>query len=207
MFAAMKSTKLRWIAIGVVGGCALIFAVLGESWRTLDRHWPRLNEYLHSGTPTTRADLEYRLARFLADAKRLDTLCVSDPSTIHNENDAIGAFKNCRKQTLASKPVLEDMHAHYGQLKAIWEKETAERPVPAGCKNSLNQILTNVDAYMSVWDREFSLLESINPDTAKPEELGKTARQMSALELEAVAALDGLNKVDPKAASDACKGY
>jgi hypothetical protein len=207
IFAAMKSAKFRWIALGAVGGGVLILGILGESWRTLDRYWPRLNEYLHSGTPSTQSDVEYLVAHFLSDAQRLDTLCVTDISSLRDENDALRFFKECRAQILAAKPIVDDMHARFEPIKTAWANEQKERVVPADCRNAFDTVFLKVGTYLSVWDREIAMFESVDPDSAKREDLGKAARRMAELEEAAVAALNALKEADPKFAKDACKGY
>ena len=202
-----SSERRIWVYVGYCGVVILI-CVLIDEWRLIDRYFPALNKYMHGGTPTTQADLDYRLAHFLVDAKQLDNLCSSyDLSSIRSQSDALRYFRECRTQTLASKPVFEDMRAQYGQLKTVWDKELAEQSVPTNCKNAFMQFITPVDTYMSTWEQEFSLQESVNPETAKVEEIAAAMRRLQALDLEAVAALDKLKDVDAKYFSNVCKGY
>ncbi len=202
---AMGRGKIGWAWMAVVG--VVVVGVLSEQWRVIDKYFPALNRFIHSGTPTTQSDVEYLVARFLSDAGRLDTLCVPDISSLRDENDAVRFLKGCRVQMLSARPVLDDMHARFEPLRAGWDREKTERAVPAECRNDLDAVFANVGAYLSKWDEEIAMFESVDLDSAKREEVRKAARRMAELEQEEVAALTALKEADPKLASNSCQGY
>lgn len=205
---AMRRGKVGWVWMAIVG-VVMVVGVLGEQWRVIDKYFPALNRFIHSGTPTTQSDVEYVLAHLGSDADRLNNLCLPyAPSALSNAEKAIVYLKDCRAQTLAARPTLDDLHVRFQQFKAAWAKETAERPVPAECRNVVQRVTTSFENYLSVEDQDFQIWESMNPDSATREELAKALRRSAGLEQGGVAAtLDELKGIDEKLIRDACTGY
>ncbi len=193
--------------LGIVGIVILIGA-LNEEWQKIDKYFPTLNRYLHSGTPTTQSDVEYVLAHLGSDAERLNALCMEDFSALSDEKGAVAYIKSCRAQTLAAKPVLEDLHERFQQFKAGWEKETTERSVPTECRNIVERIIASFEHYLSGEDKEFALWESIDPNSSTGEQQAQVLRRLADLDRGGAAAtLDELKGIDEKLIRNVCKGY
>ena len=205
---AINRGRIRWVWVAIVG-VIVVFGVLSEEWQIIDKYFPGLNRFIHSGTPTTQSDLEYVLAHLQSDADRLNNLCLPfDPNAVSNTEQAIAFVRDCRAQTLAAKPTLDDLHVRFQQFKEAWTKETSERPVPAECKNGVERVITAFENYLSVEDQNFGIWESMNPDSATREDLANALRRSAKLEQGGVAAtLEGLKGIDEKLIREACNGY
>lgn len=93
-----------WLGIFSI---VIVIGVMNEKWQTIDKYFPALNRYLHSGKPTTQSDLEYLVAHFGSDADALNKLCLPDnPPAFDKIEEVVAYVKDCRAQTLAAKPIL-----------------------------------------------------------------------------------------------------
>jgi hypothetical protein len=204
----MRRARVSWVWMGIVG-VVIVIGVLSDQWRVLDKYLPALNKYIHSGTPTTQSDVEYVLAHLGSDADRLNNLCLPyDPSALSSQEKIIAFVKDCRAQTLAARPILDDLHIRFQQFKTAWGKETAERSVPADCRNVMQRVIATFEDYLSVEDQDFEIWQSMNPDSPAREELANALRRSAKLQQEGVAAtLEGLKGTDEKLIRDACAGY
>jgi hypothetical protein len=202
--ALTRRGKIGLIAVGLFA----FIAVLEESWRPLEKYFPELNRYLHSGTPTTLADWEYFAAHLQSDVKRLDALCMADISSLHDERDVVRFVEDCHAQTLAARPVLDDLHDRSRQFRVAWEKEKTDRSVPTECKSATERVLASLDDYLAAEDEEFALWQSVNPDSATHEEIARTLRRAAELDLGSVASTSKeLKGTDEKLITDACRAY
>jgi hypothetical protein len=206
----MALTLRGKVALILIGLAAFI-AVLEESWRPVDKYFPKLNKYLHSRTPATPSNLEYGVAHFGSDADRLNKLCLADnPPALRNIEEVIVYVKDCRAQTLAAKPVLDDLHIKFQQLKAAQAKETALPSIPPECKEVMERVNRSFENYLALQDKAFAEWQSINPDamdphSAKGTEVGKALRRLASLEQGGAAAtLEELKGIDEKLIRDAC---
>jgi hypothetical protein len=206
----MALTLRGKIALILIGLAAFI-AVLEESWRPVDRYFPKLNKYLHSGTPSTQSDLEYLVAHFGSDAYRLNKLCLPDnPPALRSVEEAVVFVKDCRAQMLAAKPVLDDLHVRFQQLKAAEAQETAQQSVPPECTNVVERVNRSFESYLALEDRTFAEWQSIDldltdPHSAKAKGVGEALRRLAGLEQGGAAAtLDELKGIDEKLIRDAC---
>ena len=204
--AFVPKTRLAFL-LGIFG-IVIVIGVMNEEWQTIDKHFPALNRFLHSGTPTTQSDVEYVLAHLDSDAERLNALCMKDTSGLNGEKDVIRYMADCRAQTLAARPLLDDLHVRFQQFKAGWEKETTERSVPTPCRNVVDRVITSFEHYLSGEDTEFKLWESLDPNSATGQERAQILRRLADLDQGGAAAtLDELKGIDEKLIRDACKGY
>jgi hypothetical protein len=200
--------KTRSALLLGIFGIVIVIGVMNEEWQTIDKYFPALNRYIHSGTPTAQSDVEYVLAHLDSDAGRLNALCMNDTSGRNGDESVIRYMADCRAQTLAARPLLDDLHVRFKQFKAAWEKETTERSVPTECRNVIGRILPSFEHYLSVEDKEFKLWESFDPNSATGQERAQILRHLGDLDQGGAAAtLDELKGIDEKLIRDACKGY
>jgi len=192
-------------------GIVMVISVLSEEWQAIDKYFPALNRYLHSGTPTTQSDLEYLVAHFGSDADALNKLCLPDnPPSLDKIEEVVAYVKNCRAQTLAARPILDDLHVRWQQLKAAMEQEKAQGSVPPECTSVMERVSRSFGNYLALEDRTFAEWQSIDPDSmdphsAKGKELGNTFRRLAGLEQGGAAAtLDELKGIDEKLIRDVC---
>lgn len=152
-----KSFKFK-VIYGIVAWCIALAVVLSSSWQFVDRHFPRLNKFFHSGSATSESDVDYRVAHlqqdFEAYNKVVDTACPEGAS-----------FKDCRKSVLAGRPILNDMKEQYDALLAGWSSEKSERAVPDSCREAMDSYESSLFAYWTIEDQALRLYESVNPDS------------------------------------------
>ena len=146
---------LRWkIRLGLIG-IGVIWAILDSEWKTIDKYFPKLNEYVHSGTPTSEGDVDYLMAHLQQDMDKWAQVC---PEKI--------GFQECRTRLIANKPVLADMSTRVTALNDAWVKELGERTVPNNCQTQMNQMLTAYKDYVRV---ESSIVALVEPMEGKVE--------------------------------------
>ena len=72
---------LRWkIRLGLIA-IGVVWAILDSEWKTIDEYFPKLNEVIHSGTPTSEGDMDYLEGRLQQDMQS-PTTHKSFPQTI-----------------------------------------------------------------------------------------------------------------------------
>jgi hypothetical protein len=146
---------LRWkIRLGLIG-IGVIWAILDSEWKTIDKYFPKLNEYVHSGTPTSEGDVDYLMAHLQQDMEKWAQVC---PEKI--------GFQECRTRLIANKYVLADMSTRVTALNDAWVKELGERTVPNNCQTQMNQMLTAYKDYVRV---ESSIVALVEPMEGKVE--------------------------------------
>jgi len=99
--------KTRSALLLGIFGIVIVIGVMNEEWQTIDKYFPALNRYIHSGTPTAQSDVEYVLAHLDSDAGRLNALCMNDTSGRNGDESVIRYMADCRAQTLAARPLLD----------------------------------------------------------------------------------------------------
>jgi hypothetical protein len=155
--AGDRSFKFKLVYGMIVWPIALIF-ILQALPNTLEKYSPKLNAYLHSGTPTSEADMDYRVDRF------------SNSFTAYNKlvNGACPekvSFKECRSKLLAARPALDDMGQQYTALTAAWVAEKQQRTVPDSCKIPMDNYFAAINGYWTTEDKVLRLFASVNPDS------------------------------------------
>ena len=141
--------------IGLVIG--LTWAVLDLEWKTIDKYFPKLNDYIHFGTATSHGDIDFLMGRLNQDMKQWSEAC--------NENMT---FEQCRAATLANKPVLEDLKLRVNKMEAAWNNELKENNVPQGCQAEMNEVVTTYKNYVKIENDIVAMLESMNtPESSK----------------------------------------
>lgn len=152
-----KSFKFK-IIYGIFAWCIALAIVLSSSWQFVDRHFPRLNKFFHSGSATSDSDVDYRVAHLTQDFdaynKVVDTACPEGAS-----------FKDCRKSILAGRPILNDMKEQYDALLAGWSSEKNERTIPDSCREAMDSYESSLSAYWTIEDQALRLYEGVNPDS------------------------------------------
>lgn len=179
---------LRWKIRLVLIGIGVIWAILDSEWKTIDKYFPKLNEYIHSGTPTSEGDVDYLSAHLQQDMEKWAQTC---PEKI--------GFKECRTRLIANKPVLADLRMRVTALNDAWVKELGERTVPNDCRTQMNEMLTAYRDYVRVEGNIVALLEPMGDqvDQSKAQLLNAAFDE----ENKAVAELQNLKS------SHACDGY
>lgn len=140
---------LVWIGVGV-------FA-LQSAPRFLEKYSPALNASLHSGIPTTDADMDYRIDRLIKDMHSYNSMVDSIA-----DNDS---FKTRRSKLLAARPILEDIRNQYESMSAAWSAEKNDRSVPNDCEQPMEQYLSALNRWWSVEDRGLRVFRGIDPDS------------------------------------------
>jgi hypothetical protein len=135
----------------------LVF-ILQDAPKALEKYSPKLNAYLHSGTPTTEADIDYRASHlsdsFTAYSNLVNAACPEKAS-----------FGECRAKILAARPALDDMGEQYKALTAVWISEKQGRSIPDSCKIPMDQYFSAINGYWTTEDNVLRLFASIAPDS------------------------------------------
>jgi hypothetical protein len=181
--------SLMWkIRLGLIG-IGIVFAILDENWKTIDKYFPKLNEVIHSGTPTSTGDMDYLGGRLQQDVEKWSEGC---PEKM--------GFQECRSRIIANKPALDDLQLRVTAMNDAWVKEKSERSVPAQCQTEMDQLVAAYKDYVRVEGGILALLESMNsPDAVK-----KLQPRFSEMSDQEDAALNALHHVK---LGNACDGY
>jgi hypothetical protein len=149
--------SLMWkIRLGLIGA-GVVFAILDGNWKTIDKYFPKLNEVIHSGPPTSEGDMDFLTGRLTEDMKTWSGTCTDKMD-----------FQECRTRLVANKAVLDDLRMRVNALNDTWLKETSERTVPTQCQTAMKQLLTAYKEYVRVESSILALLESMdNSDAMK----------------------------------------
>jgi len=148
---AKGGISLRWkIRLGLLG-IGVIWAILDSEWKTIDKYFPKLNEYIHSGTARSEGDVDYLMAHLQQDMEKWGHTC---PEKI--------GFKECRTRLIANKPVLADLRMRVTALNDAWVKELGERTVSQECQKQMNQMLTAYKDYVRVESNIVALMEPMD---------------------------------------------
>jgi hypothetical protein len=180
--------SLYWkIRLGFIG-IVIIVGILDNEWKTIDKYFPKLNEYIHAGTPTSEGDVDYLSAHLQQDMEKWAQTC---PEKI--------GFKECRTRLIANKPVLTDLSMRVTALNDAWVKELGERTVPNDCRIQMNQMLVAYKDYVRVEGTIVALVEPMGDkvDQSKVQPLNAAFDK----ENKAVDELQNLKS------SHACDGY
>jgi hypothetical protein len=152
----------RGLTFKVIYGIVIwtvILAVIVQNYpRFLEKYSPRLNAYLHSGSPTSDADTDYRIDHFtqaFASYKTLIDAACPEKAT----------FKECRSKILAARPALDDMRNQYQALLAGWTAEKSGRTIPDSCKLPMDQYFSAMDRYWIIEDKNLKLIGSVDPES------------------------------------------
>jgi len=139
---------LRWKIRLALIGIGVVCAILDSEWKAIDKYFPKLNEYVHSGTPTSEGDVDYLMAHLQQDMEKWAQTC---PEKI--------GFQECRARLMANKPVLADLTMRVTALNDAWVKELGERTVSNDCQTQMNQMLTAYKDYVRVESNIVALVE------------------------------------------------
>ena len=180
---------LHWKIRLAILGLGVIWAILDSQWKTIDKYFPKLNEVLHSGTPTSEGDIDYLTGHLSEDMKKWSGTC--------SENTG---FQECRTRLMANKPVLADMKMRVGALNDAWVKELGERTVPAKCQTEMSQMLKAYKDYVGVEGEIVTLVEAMDSEEAQHK---LQPRFSEASDREDTA----LNELRSLRTSNACDGY
>jgi hypothetical protein len=180
---------LRWKIRLAILGLGVIWAILDSQWKTIDKYSPKLNEVLHSGTPTSEGDIDYLMGHLMEDMQKWSNTC---PGQME--------FQECRTRLIAKKSVLADMKMRVSSLNDVWVKESGERTVPAKCQSEMNQLLKAYKDYVTAEGEILALVESMDTEAAT-QKLRARFREASARD---DTALDEIHNLKM---SNACDGY
>ena len=145
--------KLRLTAIAL----GLIAAFLDAQWKTIDKYFPKLNEVLHAGAPTSKTDVQYLMAHLQDDLQKWSDPCTDDMT-----------FEQCRARMISYKPVLQDLNLRVNQMSEAWDDEVKESNVPAACQAEMNHFVATYKNFVSVGNEKMGLLESMDsPEATK----------------------------------------
>jgi hypothetical protein len=161
---------------------------LDSEWKTIDKYFPKLNEYIHSGTPTSEGDVDYLMAHLQQDREKWGQTC---PEKI--------GFKECRTRLIANKPVLADLRMRVTALNDAWGKELGERTVSQECQTQMNQVLTAYKDYVRV---ESNIVAFMEPMDGKVEQA-----KLQPLNLAFDQENKAVNELQNLKASHACDAY
>lgn len=149
--AAKRNSGWGWKVRVAVIGMAVVWGILGSQWKAIDKYFPKLNEYIHSGTPTSEGDVDYLMAHLRQDMAQWGQTC---PEKI--------GFQECRTRLISNKPVLSDLNARVTALDDAWSKELSERTVSKECQARMNQLLTGYKDYVRAENNIVALIEPIS---------------------------------------------
>lgn len=186
---------------GMVVWSIVLIVILQDSPKILDKYAPKLNAYLHSGVPSTDADIDYHVDHFSKAFETYKTL--ADASCPEK-----ATFKQCRAQILATRSVLDDMGSQHRALSAAWAEQKQSQSIPDSCKIPMNEYLLAIDEYWTVEDKFLRVFDSINPDSE--ESIRQASPQLKQLSAQEDAAVENLTvrarKVSTESGSP-CKDY
>jgi hypothetical protein len=180
--------SLRWKIRLALIGIGVVWAILDSEWKTIDKYFPKLNEYIHSGTPTSEGDVDYLLAHLQEDMEKWGRTC---PEKI--------GFQECRTRLIANKPVLSDLNMRVTALNDAWVKELGERTISQECQVQMNQMLT---AYKDYVRAESNIVALVEPMEGKVDE-SKLKPLNTAFDQENKA----MNELQNLRSSHACDAY
>ena len=152
-----RSFKFKVIYGVIIWTIALVLLLQGAP-KMLDKYAPKLNAYLHSGTPTTEADMDYRIDHLVKSFKAYGSL-------VEAACPEKASFKQCRAQMLNARPVLDDMGTQYKALATAWAAEKRERSIPGSCKIPMDQYFSSIEEYWTTEDLALKTFASIDPDS------------------------------------------
>lgn len=166
----------------VVGG---IGGVLSNYWQPLEKHFPKLNEFIHSDV-TDKNDVDYQLFKLKESERNYNSgIAVCDDQNV--------SFASCRSAILASKPALADMSNRIDKLEAAWQKEMRQGSMPEVCKQSGSRVYAAFREYVTQEESVSALLEKTDPKSeASVAETGKELDSATAAEDAAVKELKDL---------------
>ncbi len=195
----------RSLTFKVIYGIAIwtvALAVILQNYpQFLERYSPRLNAYLHSGSPTSEADMDYRVDHFtqaFASYKTLLDKACPEKAT----------FKECRSKMLAVRPALDDMRNQYQALLAAWTAEESGRTIPDSCKLPMDRYFSAIERYWMIEDKNLTFIGSVDPESdGNVRAAAPKLEELSAEENTAVADLqEAANKIGSESGSP-CQNY
>jgi hypothetical protein len=150
----MRHPILAYVLI--VGGTG---AVLSHFWKSLDKHLPRLNEFIHSNV-SDQNDVDYQLYKLNESKKAYNSgLAICD--------EPKASFASCRSAILGSEPALIDMGARVGKLSGAWQKEVTQKSMPDVCKHSGSRLYAAFNEYVIQEQRVMTLFKEVDPNSKK----------------------------------------
>lgn len=193
-----RSFKFK-VIYGVIIWTIALVLLLQEAPKMLEKYAPKFNAYLHSGTPTTEADIDYRtdhlLKAFEAYGSLVGAACPEKAS-----------FKQCRAQMLNARPALDDMGIQYKAMENAWATEKRERSIPDSCKIPMDQYFSSIDGYWTTEDRALKIFASIDPDSK--DSIRTALPQLQQIQAQEDGATEKLQKAaQGVSAGSPCKDY
>jgi len=179
---------VRWKIRLAVIGIGILWAILDSQWKTIDKYFPKVNEYIHSGTPTSEGDVDYLIAHLKQDMEKWGQTCP----------EGIG-FQECSTRLIRNKPVLADLNMRVTAWNDAWVKELGEKTVSHECQAHMNQILTAYKDYVRAESNIVGLVEPMKGEMDK----SKAQALNAAFENENKA----LSELQNLKASKVCDGY
>jgi hypothetical protein len=145
--------RLRLVAIAL----GLFAVLLDAEWKTIDKYFPKLNEVLHAGYPTSEGDGDYLMAHLQQDMQTLSDPCTDDMT-----------FEQCRARMIANKPVVGDFIQRVTKLDRAWAAEVRAGNVSEACQAEMNEFLAAYKEFVTTERDVLGVLESMNTeDTTK----------------------------------------
>jgi hypothetical protein len=191
-----RSFKFK-VIYGVIIWTIVLVLFLQDAPKILDKYAPKLNAYLHSGPPTTDADMDYRIDHLLKSFEAYGNLVgAACPEK--------ASFKQCRAQMLNARPALDDMGTQYKALATAWATEKRERSIPDSCKIPMDQYFSAIEGYWATEDHSLRIFASIDPDSK--DSIQAAVPQLHQIQAQEDGATEKLQKAAQGVSAD-CKDY
>jgi hypothetical protein len=196
-----------WRLRFAIASIAVIVGVLAMFPSFIERISPRLNDLLHSETPTTTSDIEFNLTRIAADMKQIDAACLPGTPGLKDNDEPVAVFTECRRQILSTRPAYDDLKLRFEQFERAWGVEKSQRSVPADCREGIDGLYPHLDSIIQLKREEYDMLQSVNPETATRIEMGKAMRRLGEIEGAQVAQEQNFKPDELTRIEGGCKGF
>jgi hypothetical protein len=181
-----------WIFVLLVG---VPGAILSSSWRVLDAHFSKLNEFLHSDV-TSQDDVDYEgyKLRVSKDAYNKGIAVCDNPNA---------PFNACRSAILSSESSLLDLISREQKLSGAWQTEKTQKSMPERCQRAGNDVYGAWGDYLSVERQMLGLMKAVDPKSQAS--MGDFNTKVSPLVPVEDAAVTRINNLPPWPKE--CEGY
>ena len=186
----VKKTRKAWwfrlilrhpilVYVLVIGG---IGSVLSSSWKPLEKHFPKLNAFIHSDV-SDQDDIDYQLYKLKQSEQeyKKETASCDDPNT---------SLAVCRSAFIAADPALVDIGTRIEKLTSTWQTEVAQRTMPDLCKQTGTREYKALGDYVFQEERGMAVMKGVDPKSpASVAAMNKELQTIAPDEAAAVAAV------------------
>lgn len=191
---AKKSRRAWWlrlilrhpilIYVLVVGG---IGGVLSSSWKPLEKHFPKLNEFIHSDV-SDQDDLNYQLYKLKESErtyKKAIAIC-NAPKT---------SLATCQSAFLSAEPALISIGSRISKLNNAWQAEVSGKTMPDVCKQRGTREYKALGEYVIQEQRVMAVMKGVDPKS--PASVVAMNKQLQAIAPDEAAAVTVVTSFPP----------